>query len=92
MGGSDPTLCGFQPPKKWWGRSRPSRLLRDRVLSACRDRSRQCVVQADYISNEKRRKSTWHYWKPRESIREELIQDVQGIGKRLDPTVFTKCE
>ena len=26
MGGSDPTLCGFQPPKTSWGRSRPSRL------------------------------------------------------------------
>ena len=23
MGGSDPTLCGFQPPKRSWGRSRP---------------------------------------------------------------------
>ena len=22
MGGSDPTLCGFQPPKTSWGRSR----------------------------------------------------------------------
>ena len=25
MGGSDPTLCGFQPPKTSWGRSRPPR-------------------------------------------------------------------
>ena len=45
MGGSDPTLCSFQPPKNSWGRSRPPRAARGRVLSACRDRSRQFVMQ-----------------------------------------------
>src|SRR5262249_8153392 len=46
MGGSDPILDGFQPPKTLWGRSRPSRILRDRVLPACIDRSKQLVMQA----------------------------------------------
>jgi hypothetical protein len=32
MGGSDPDFGGFQPPNTSWGRSRPSRSLRDRVL------------------------------------------------------------
>ena len=44
-GGSDPVLCGLQPPKLSWGRSRPPRTARGRVLSACRDRSRQFVMQ-----------------------------------------------
>src|SRR5271156_5340694 len=37
-GGSDPTLCGFQPPKDSWDRSRPPRAARGRVLAACRSR------------------------------------------------------
>ena len=45
-GGSDPTLCGFQPPKTSWGRSRPPRAARGRVLSACRDRSKEFVMQS----------------------------------------------
>jgi len=44
LGGSDPTFDGFQPPKVLWGRSRPSRLLRDRVLPACRSRRMQSVM------------------------------------------------
>src|SRR6266849_3006809 len=34
-GGSDPTFSAFSRPKSSWGRSRPSRFLRDRVLSTC---------------------------------------------------------
>ncbi len=34
MGGSDPILDGFQPPKVRWGRSRPSPSNGDRVLPA----------------------------------------------------------
>ncbi len=44
-GRRDPTLCGFQPPKRLWGRSRPPRAARGRVLSACRDQSKQLVMQ-----------------------------------------------
>jgi hypothetical protein len=44
MGENDPTFDGFQPPKSSWGRSRPSRRKRDRVLAACRSRRRQAVV------------------------------------------------
>jgi hypothetical protein len=46
MGGSDPTLCGFQPPKMPWDRSRPSRSLRDRVLAACKSWSKHFVMRA----------------------------------------------
>ncbi len=35
LGGSDPTFSAFSRPKSSWGRSRPSRRKRDRVLSAC---------------------------------------------------------
>jgi hypothetical protein len=45
MGGSDPTFDGFQPPNPKWGRSRPSRRKRDRVLAACRNRRTQGVTQ-----------------------------------------------
>ena len=45
MGGSDPTLDGFQPPKPKWGRSRPSPQNGDRVLPACRNRRTQIVMQ-----------------------------------------------
>jgi hypothetical protein len=45
MGGSDPTFDGFQPPKPKWGRSRPSRRKRDRVLAACRNRRMQDAMQ-----------------------------------------------
>src|SRR5439155_10224702 len=45
IGGSDPTFDGFQPPKVLWGRSRPSRRKRDRVLPACRSRRMQVVIQ-----------------------------------------------
>jgi hypothetical protein len=61
MGGSDPTLCGFQPPKTSWGRSRPSRLLRDRVLSACRDRSKHFVMQVVLHREREREENRWHY-------------------------------
>jgi hypothetical protein len=61
MGGSDPTLCGFQPPKISWGRSRPSRLLRDRVLSACRDRSRQFVMQVVLHRKREKEENRCHY-------------------------------
>jgi len=42
---SDPTFDGFQPPKVPWGRSRPSRSKRDRVLTACTNRGMQVVMQ-----------------------------------------------
>jgi hypothetical protein len=45
MGGSDPTFDGFQPPKVSWGRSRPSRRKRDRVLPASRNRRIQSAMQ-----------------------------------------------
>jgi len=45
LGGSDPTFGGFQPPKPKWGRSRPSRRKRDRVLAACRKPRMQGVRQ-----------------------------------------------
>jgi hypothetical protein len=45
MGGSDPGIDGFQPPKTHWGRSRPSRLSRGRVLPACSHQSKQFVMQ-----------------------------------------------
>lgn len=61
MGGSDPTLCGFQPPKTSWGRSRPSRLLRDRVLSACRDRSKQLVMQVVLHRERGKEENSCHY-------------------------------
>jgi hypothetical protein len=44
-GGSDPTFDGLQPPKPKWGRSRPSRRKRDRVLAACRNRRMQDAMQ-----------------------------------------------
>jgi hypothetical protein len=34
-GGSDPTFSAFSRPSEPWGRSRPSRSRRDRVLSTC---------------------------------------------------------
>ena len=51
-GGSDPTLDGFQPPKPKWGRSRPSRRKRDRVLAACRNRRTRGVMQ--YVRQSRR--------------------------------------
>src|SRR5215472_9571118 len=46
MGGSDPGMDGFQPPKSLWGRSRPSRSKRDRVVLTCIHGSKQFVMQA----------------------------------------------
>src|SRR5437879_1888526 len=45
MGGSDPGIDGFHPPKSSRGRSRPSRSKRDRVLPACSHQSKQFVMQ-----------------------------------------------
>jgi hypothetical protein len=61
MGGSDPTLRGFQPPKRSWGRSRPSRLLRDRVLSACRDRNKWFVMQVLLHRKREKEENRCHY-------------------------------
>ena len=61
MGGSDPTLCGFQPPKTSWGRSRPSRAVADRVLSACRDRSKQLVMLAVLHREREKEENSCHY-------------------------------
>src|SRR5216684_475881 len=46
MGGSDPTFGGFQPPKISWGRSRPHRPARCRVLPACIRRSNRTRMQS----------------------------------------------
>jgi hypothetical protein len=53
MGGSDPTLCGLQPPKTSWGRSRPPRAARGRILSACR--SEQTACNASRTTPQKRK-------------------------------------
>ena len=39
-------MDGFQPPKSLWGRSRPSRSKRDRVVPTCIHGSKQFVMQA----------------------------------------------
>ena len=44
MGGSDPILDGLEPPKICWGRSRPPRMLRDRVLPTCKSQRMQFVM------------------------------------------------
>ena len=61
MGGSDPTLCGFQPPKRSWGRSRPPRAARGRILSACRDRTRQFVMQVVLHRKREKEENCCHY-------------------------------
>ena len=43
--GATPLLGDFSRPKGAWGRSRPSRRKRDRVLAACKSRNRQFVMQ-----------------------------------------------
>ena len=60
-GGSDPTLCGFQPPKTSWGRSRLPPAARGRVLSECRDRSRQFVMQVVLHRKREKEESRCHY-------------------------------
>src|SRR6185437_15262076 len=56
-GGSDPVVCGFEPPTRSWGRSRPHRIARCRVLSACRDRSKQLVMRVA-LHSERRKEHT----------------------------------
>jgi len=61
LGGSDPTVDGLQPPKPKWGRSRPSRRKRDRVLAACIQRCNRPGYGAEIILNDERRESRWQY-------------------------------
>ena len=49
--GATPLLGAFSRPKGSWGRSRPSRRKRDRVLAACRSRRMQ-VVMRDLMDHE----------------------------------------
>jgi len=44
--GATPLLTAFSRPKGLWGRSRPPRAARGRVLAACRSRSKHFVMQA----------------------------------------------
>jgi hypothetical protein len=77
LGGSDPFISVFSRPKSSWGRSRPSRTKRDRVLSArpagavAQDKRRYLSVGGTLISSGAESASRW---------RTSLISEVQMAG------------
>jgi hypothetical protein len=56
-GGSDPAFDGFRPPKRKWGRSRPSPENGDRVFAACIRRCKQTDYRVETALALGRRKS-----------------------------------
>src|SRR5882762_2256382 len=90
-GGSDPTFSAFSRPKSSWGRSRPSRRKRDRVLPACRSRKMQAVTQ-DVRQNQPG-KGEGNYGNRQGTTQTTKVGGGSGSGRRVgERTARSVCE